>query len=74
MIYEAMQESDMLNALKDADSSLSAEMSKPGFANAQFVCKSCGHKFNRRTSTEWLTIRNKIGDERALREYRKLEP
>ena len=65
--------SGLLNSLDEADSSLDSKMSKPGYLNAQFKCKSCAHQFSRHVAIEWLTIRNKLGEERALAECKKLE-
>lgn len=45
---------------------------KPGYASRNFKCKKCGHRFTRKTSTEWLKIENKLGKETALQEYQKL--
>ena len=71
--YALMKSSGLLNSLDEAGSSLGSKMSKPGYANAQFRCKSCAHQFSRHVAIEWLTIRNKLGEERALAEYKKLE-
>ena len=48
-------------------------MSKPGNMNAQFKCESCAHQFSRHVAIEWLTIRNKLGEERAQAEFKKLK-
>ena len=71
--YALMKSSGLLNSLDEAGSSLGSKMSKPGYVNAQFKCKSCAHQFSRHVAIEWLTIRNKLGEERALAEYKKLE-
>lgn len=71
--YENMQATGMLDALDQAGSSLGSATYKPGYVNARFKCKVCDHHFKRSEAIEWLTIRNKIGEERALVEYKKLE-
>ena len=71
--YEFMKSSGILNSLDEAGSSLGSRMSKPGYENARFRCKSCAQQFSRRMAIEWLTIRNKLGEERALAEYKKLK-
>lgn len=71
--YEYMKTSGLLKSLDEAGSALGSEMNKPGYANAAFKCKSCGHQFSRRIALEWLTIRNKFGEERALAEYKKVQ-
>ena len=72
-IYALMKSSGLLNSLDEADSSLGSKMSKPGYVNAQFKCKTCAHQFSRHVAIEWLTIRNKLGEERALAECKKLK-
>lgn len=71
--FKSMQETGMLEALDRAGSSLGSGISKPGYVNALFSCKACGHQFKRQTAIEWLAIRNKVGEEKALSEYKKLE-
>lgn len=71
--YEFMKNSGLLKSLDEAGSSLGSKMSKPGYVNADFRCKACGHHFSRQTAIEWLTIRNKLGEERTLAEYKKLQ-
>ena len=70
--YALMKDSGLLKSLDEAGSSLSSKMSKPGYINAEFKCKACGHQFSRSTAIEWLTIRNKLGEEHALAEYKKI--
>lgn len=70
--YELMRNSGLLESLDNAGSSLGSEMSKPSFVNTQFKCKACTHQFSRRVALEWLTIRNKIGEDCALAEYSKV--
>lgn len=70
--YALMKDSGLLKSLDDAGSALGSEMSKPGYINAEFRCKACGHQFSRSTAIEWLTIRNKLGEDRALAEYKKI--
>ena len=57
--------SGLLNSLDEADSSLCLKMSKLGYVNAQFKCKSCTHQFSRHVVIEWLMIRNKLGEDCA---------
>ncbi len=71
--YELMRSSGLLKSLDDAGSSLGSEMSKPGYVNANFKCQACSHRFSRATAINWLTVSNKLGEERALTEYRKLQ-
>lgn len=68
-----MKSSGLLNSLDDAGSSLGSKTSKPGYTSAQFRCKACAHQFSRSVALEWLTIRNKLGEERALAEYRTIQ-
>ena len=70
--FRMMQSIGILKSLDDAGSSLGSSRSKPGYANALFRCKVCGHSFQRSTAVLWLTISNKVGEERALAEYSKL--
>lgn len=71
--FESMKSTGLLDALDQARSSLGSASSKPGYVNAPFSCRACQHPFTRNTSTIWLTIRNKIGEERAQSEHRKLQ-
>ncbi len=71
--YALLESSGLLNSLDEAGSSLGSKMSKPGYVNARFKCKSCAHRFSRDMAIEWLTIRNKLGEERALVEYEKFK-
>lgn len=71
--YALIKNSGLLKSLDDAGSTLGSKMSKPGYENAEFTCKDCGHQYSRRIAIEWLTIRNKVGEERALDEYKKVQ-
>lgn len=51
---------------------LSTERVKPGYTNASFLCKNCQHSFSRRESMIWTKASNKLGDEIAIKEYKKL--
>jgi len=46
---------------------------KPNYANKQFKCLYCNHSFSRKESTIWLHTANKLGEEKAIMEYRKLK-
>lgn len=70
--FRLMQSTGLAKALDDAGSSLGSAHSKPGYINARFRCKACDYAFKRSIAIEWLTIRNKIGEERAIAEYVKL--
>ena len=45
---------------------------KPSYANRRLKCNSCGHLFDRHTAIIWLRTSNKLGEERALNEYRRI--
>jgi hypothetical protein len=70
--YENLKNSGLGDALDKAGSSFGSSANTPGYANAYFKCKTCGHSFSRKEAIVWLTTANKIGDEIALSEYRKL--
>lgn len=70
--YESMQSTGMLGGLDRLGSSLGSERTKPGYNNRNLKCKSCGHAFGRREAVIWLTTSNKLGEEKALDEYKKL--
>lgn len=65
--------SGCLDSLDEAGSSFGSEVSKPGYTNARFRCKSCAHQFSRHVAIEWLTIANRLGEECALEEYKKIQ-
>ena len=72
-MFENMKAIGMLDTLDQAGSKLGSVESKLGYVNSHFKCKACGHSFKRSAAIEWLTIRNKLGEERALDEYKKLK-
>ena len=71
--YELLKESGLGDKLDEYGSELGSSMNKPGYSNSYFKCKSCGHSFSRKTALIWLTTSNKLGEEIAIREYRKLK-
>lgn len=71
--YELLQETGLGNKLDEYGSEFGSSMNKPGYSNSLFKCKSCGHTFSRKTALIWLNIANKLGEETAIREYRKLQ-
>jgi len=46
---------------------------KPNYTTTPFKCNSCKHPFDRKTALIWLTTANKLGEEIALEEYKKLK-
>ena len=64
---------------KQLDSMLVSEgneqfVNDTGFGRQTFNCKKCSHEYNRKSSTTWLTISNKLGKEKAIEEYKKVNP
>ncbi len=43
------------------------------YASAIFRCNSCKHSFDRKTALIWLGTANKLGEEIALKEYKKIK-
>ncbi len=70
--YENLKKTGLGDALDNMGSSLGSSGNKPGYSNAHFKCKSCGHSFYRKEAVIWLTTANKLGEETAIKEYRKL--
>ena len=71
--YNNLKKSGLGDALDEVGSSFGSAANKPGYANSHFRCKSCNHPFSRKQSVTWLTAANKIGEEKAIEEYRKLK-
>lgn len=44
-----------------------------GFANKTLTCKKCMNKFSRNLAMSWQKTANKLGEEIAIEEYRKLK-
>lgn len=55
------------------DYSLHPKDEEAGYTNAHFNCKNCNHSFSRKSALNWLTIANKLGEEKAIQEYKKLQ-
>lgn len=70
---ENLKKTGMLEALDSAGSGFGTERSRPGYVNAKFRCKKCDWSFDRHAAVTWLTTANKLGEQRALDEYRKLQ-
>ena len=70
--YENLKKSGLGDALDEVGSYFGSSANKPGYANAYFKCKSCNHSFSRKEAVLWLTTANKLGDETAISEYKKL--
>jgi transposase-like protein len=70
--YENLKKAGLLDSLKGEYSPLSSKNTKPGYANAHFLCKSCGHNFSRKESMIWNRTAAKLGDDVAINEYRKV--
>ena len=70
--YELKKTLGFLDGLDNLGSSFGTAHSKPGYANRNFRCKDCQHTFNRRSAITWLTTANKVGDDVAIAEYRKV--
>ena len=70
--YKDLKKSGLGDALDRAGSPLGSARSKPGYANAKFICKSCGHPFSRREAVIWAATANKLGKDIAISEYTKL--
>ena len=45
---------------------------KPNYKIAKLKCNTCNYSFSRREALAWLHTANKLGEEVALREYKKL--
>ncbi|MBU2505108.1 MAG: hypothetical protein KJ799_00005, partial [Bacteroidetes bacterium] len=43
------------------------------FANKLLTCKKCQHEFDRQTAMIWQKTANKLGNQRTIEEYRKLQ-
>lgn len=75
-MLENMKAIGLLDTLDQAGSklgSVGSVGSKPSYVNSYFKCKACGHSFKRSKAIEWLTIRNKLSEKKALDEYKKLK-
>jgi predicted nucleic acid-binding Zn-ribbon protein len=65
--------SDLLRSsglLDQLGGSLIAKNAEKGFHHDQIRCVACGHLFDRSTSIQWHGIARKIGDEKAIAEYK----
>jgi uncharacterized C2H2 Zn-finger protein len=70
--YELMLNSGLLNSLGKSDSA-SGLTKKPGYINTPFRCAKCDSLFQRDIAANWLVISNKIGNDKAIEEYKKVE-
>jgi hypothetical protein len=67
------QSSDLLRSsglLDQLSGSSIAKSAEKGFHHDQIRCKACSHLFDRSISIQWHGIARKIGDEKAIAEYK----
>ncbi|MFH2032824.1 MAG: hypothetical protein ABIJ40_19700 [Bacteroidota bacterium] len=65
------QLSDMIKA--NQDTRQFAKDPDNHFANKLLTCKKCQHEFDRQTAMIWQKTANKLGNQRTIEEYRKLQ-
>lgn len=56
--------------LTQLEGSRIAKNAEKGFHHDQIRCRSCGHVFDRSVSIQWHGIARKVGDEKAISEYK----
>lgn len=57
----------------DPDSKQFAKDPNQGFANDYLQCKNCSHQFDRQAAMIWQKTANKLGEDKAIDEYKKLK-